>query len=49
MSVIFTVAGFKSLIPLSVFFLFPVFFWCRFYPRFFFSAKGIWELKKAQF
>ena len=37
-----------SLIPLSVFFSFPVLFWCRFYPHFFLSAKGIWGLKKAQ-
>ena len=39
----------KTLIPISVFFSFPVLFWCRFYRRFFRSDKGIWGLKKAQF
>ena len=39
----------NTLIPLSVLFSFPVLFWCRFYPRFFLSVKGIWGLKKAQF
>ena len=30
-----------------MFFSFPVLFGCRFYPRVFLSAKGIWGLKKS--
>ena len=43
------VSQYRAMWGLSVLFSFPVLFWCRFYPRFFLSAKGIWGLKKAQF
>ena len=39
----------SSLIPLSVFFSFPVLFWCRFYPRFFVVTRAFGGSKKHSF